>query len=350
MNYEDRVKISFDDFGWFSAAPVESDAGENFLYGLANEFGLGLTQDKEDCDIDYERAAEFYKRAADKGDGRAQFRLGVLYALGRGVEHSEELARDCFDECEKTVKPCVISAIAEMYFLGRGMAKDENKAKSLWEKAVGLGCPNAKAFMERYLGIEYEKLAATEPDELLKLAEAGNVEAQFRYGDSFSGKRGKKNGALAYEWLKRAAEEGHARALYKLSGFISSGGYIACVPYICCLMDIFATAFGCVNAPAYVAHHYKWGWGVVQSDEMNVEYIELSAAMGDPEGKCKLGVLYGYGEEYAKVPYAIDLYRAVTLLKEALDAGVSDARYPYNKFVKMLTPEQKSMLSIGDKK
>ena len=345
MTDKDKLTIKFEDFGWFSAVPVESNVNQDFLRGLVYEHGLGVAKDAEGREIDLNKAAEFYRKAANKDDGRAQFCLGVLYALGRGVDHDEKLARKLFDKAEKSVKPCILTLIAEIYFLGRGVETDKEKAKLLWKKADELGCPNAKSFMERYLGIGYDKFEVSAPEELLPLAEAGDIEAQFRLGDYYYGKRGKKNAKMAFEWLKKAAEEGHARALYKLSGVISSCQYVACVPYICCLMDIYATLFGCANAPNYVANHYKWGWGIVKSDSLNVEYIKLSAAMGDPDGKCELGLLYSRGNTSVIPPIEADPVKAAKLLKEALDEGVADARYPYNQLMKQLTPEQKSMLS-----
>jgi TPR repeat protein len=40
----------------------------------------------------YERAAEFYKQAAAKGNTNAQFNLGGLYYDGQGVPQSYERA------------------------------------------------------------------------------------------------------------------------------------------------------------------------------------------------------------------------------------------------------------------
>ena len=43
------------------------------------EYGLEVAQD-------FSRAAKWYKRAADQGDGWAQNSLGVLYYHGQGVQ------------------------------------------------------------------------------------------------------------------------------------------------------------------------------------------------------------------------------------------------------------------------
>lgn len=342
---KDRLTIAFEDFGWFSAVPVESSVNHDFLQGLVYEHGLKAGGDQGEApEINLKEAAGFYWKAVDKEDGRAQFRLGVLYALGRGVEHDEKLACELFEKAGKSVKPCILTLIAEIYFLGRGVRADREKAKRLWEKADQRGCPNAKSFMEKYLGIGYDKFPVSDPKELLPFAEAGNVEAQFRLGDYYYGKRGKKNAQIAYDWLKKAAEEGHACALYRLSTFISSGGHVACVPYICCLMDIYSTLFGYVRAPGQVAHHYKWGWGVARSESLCAEYVRLSAAVGDPHGKYGLGIFYSQGNEFAIPPIKADPVKAARLLKEALAGGVTEARYPYNQLLKKLTSEQKKEL------
>ena len=44
----------------------------------------------------YEKAIEYYQKAADLGSGAALFNLAVLYADGRGVEQSFEKAEEYY--------------------------------------------------------------------------------------------------------------------------------------------------------------------------------------------------------------------------------------------------------------
>ena len=50
-------------------------------------FGTGVEQS-------YEKAVEWYLKAAEQGLAMAQYNLGEMYALGDGVEQSNEKARE----------------------------------------------------------------------------------------------------------------------------------------------------------------------------------------------------------------------------------------------------------------
>ena len=46
---------------------------------------------------DYQKAKEYYQLAADQGLAVAQFRLGRLYRVGKGVKQDLKRARDYFE-------------------------------------------------------------------------------------------------------------------------------------------------------------------------------------------------------------------------------------------------------------
>ena len=47
---------------------------------------------------DYRKAAEFFQKAADRGNARAQDRLGWLYEHGRGVPQDLEKAKELYQK------------------------------------------------------------------------------------------------------------------------------------------------------------------------------------------------------------------------------------------------------------
>ena len=46
----------------------------------------------------YEKAAEWYLKAAEQGLARAQYNLGLMYKFGTGVEQSYEKAREWYQK------------------------------------------------------------------------------------------------------------------------------------------------------------------------------------------------------------------------------------------------------------
>ena len=59
-------------------AADQGDAGAQFNLGLMYDLGRGVPQD-------YAQAVKWYRLAADQGYARAQSRLGFMYSLGHGV-------------------------------------------------------------------------------------------------------------------------------------------------------------------------------------------------------------------------------------------------------------------------
>ncbi len=66
-------------------AETADHAYAQYFVGRMYAGGQGLTQD-------YDLAAEWYRKAAEKGVGDAQYRLGSLYQTGRGVPKDMEYA------------------------------------------------------------------------------------------------------------------------------------------------------------------------------------------------------------------------------------------------------------------
>lgn len=64
---------------------VDEDVKALYMIGVIYEKGEGVA-------IDHAEAAQWYRKAADKGNSAAQYRLGRLYERGLGVEQSREEA------------------------------------------------------------------------------------------------------------------------------------------------------------------------------------------------------------------------------------------------------------------
>lgn len=62
-----------------------------YYIGVMYEQGRGSA-------IDYDKAREWYERAADKGSGAAQTDLGYLYEFGQGVEPDMAKARALYEK------------------------------------------------------------------------------------------------------------------------------------------------------------------------------------------------------------------------------------------------------------
>jgi TPR repeat protein len=132
----------------------------------------------EPSPADAEKAKELAVKAA-AGDANAEFQLGVLYELGRGVPQNWA------------------------------------KARELYLSAAGKGCIEAT----HYLGVVYDKGRGVPVDDqqaaywYRKAADEGYARAQFNYAVFLAQGRGvERNVALALEYLRRADAQHYAEA------------------------------------------------------------------------------------------------------------------------------------------
>jgi TPR repeat protein len=66
---------------WFASKPEVQ-----FTMGLAYEEGRGVSQTyPQGLKQDYAEAVEFYRKAANQGLAKAQFKLGWMYESGQGI-------------------------------------------------------------------------------------------------------------------------------------------------------------------------------------------------------------------------------------------------------------------------
>ena len=124
---------------------------------------------------DYQTALKIFKPLADKGDTRAQFSLGVMYAQGKGVKKNYTEAVKYYRLAAQQGNAGAQSNLGYMYEQGNGVLQNYNEA------------------------IKYYRLSAQQ----------GNAGGQFSLGDMYLyGKGVRKNNILAHMWLNIAAANG----------------------------------------------------------------------------------------------------------------------------------------------
>jgi TPR repeat protein len=88
---------------------------------------------------DLARAAEWYRRAADRGLPAAQFNVGLAYAYGFGVEKDEAEAVRWFERAADAGHEMAQKHLGLAYLMGKGIEKDEARALMWLELAAESG-------------------------------------------------------------------------------------------------------------------------------------------------------------------------------------------------------------------
>lgn len=128
----------------------------------------------------YERAAFWFRQAADQGIANARYNLGVLYHQGLGVKQDIKEAIRWYKAAAKLNHPEAQYNLGIAYIEGIGVPYDPTKAAASFESAAGQGITEAAY----NLGLIYENglLGAAKPAEALKwykaAADKGSPEAK----------------------------------------------------------------------------------------------------------------------------------------------------------------------------
>jgi TPR repeat protein len=102
-------------------------------------------------DGDYAKAAQLWRPLADKGDAEAQYRLGSMYAEGKGVERNDATALMWFQRAAERGNAAAQYNVGASYATGVGVEKNDAEAAKWFRRAADQGM----AFAELNLGLLY---------------------------------------------------------------------------------------------------------------------------------------------------------------------------------------------------
>ena len=153
----------------FEAAARKGNPEAQHTLGFMYRDGMGTDRDNAS-------ALAWYRKAAEHGYAPAAYNLGLMYAQGEGAKPDPEMAQRWFRQAadhgsvEAQVKLAEIAIgeekyedaflwfnkaadqddadatfnVGSLYYVGRGVQKDETKATEYYRKAARLGMPEAK--------------------------------------------------------------------------------------------------------------------------------------------------------------------------------------------------------------
>ena len=197
------------------SAPTTAELDERMS---AAEEAYGLNRFGEVLDI--------MQELAEEGMPLAQYRLGLMYANGLGVEVDESVAMRWLERSVEAEFEDARGPLIEMY-MARAVASEDLAAGFQWyERAARLGQPEAQAVLGSY----YFTGSVVERDmneglRLLRLAaDAGDPRAQSNLGYAYASGTGvNRDDEEAFRWYLAAAESGLVRAQAAVGLFYETG-------------------------------------------------------------------------------------------------------------------------------
>lgn len=178
---------------------------------------------REDRDIE---VVAYYRLGAELGEAEAQYILGAMYSLGRGVPRDDVQAAAWFRKAAEQGLAAGQTALGGWYYEGRGVPRDDMQAVAWLRKAAEQG----EALAQGFLGAMYGAGRGVPQDDVQavawyrKAAEQGVAQAQFDLGIRYAEGRGvPQNDVQAAAWLRQAAEQGLAHAQVMLGIMYAQG-------------------------------------------------------------------------------------------------------------------------------
>lgn len=148
------------------------------------------------------------EKAAEAGDAEAQFKLGALYANGKGVKQDSKAAAQWLRKSAKQGMAPAQTLLGWCYAGGNGVSQNPGEAIEWYSKAAEQGDTDAMSsladlYLEGQPGIERNIKQALNWYE--KAANLGHPKAQYQLGKLLSeGKLVQQNDEAAFQWLTLA--------------------------------------------------------------------------------------------------------------------------------------------------
>lgn len=196
------------------------DVNAQLLVGYSYLYG------QNGVSVDYDKAFEYYAKAAMQNDNVGLNNLGSLYYSGVGVHRNTAKAAILFEKAAALGNAEAAVNLAFILISGNGVEKNPQEAMNLFEKASASDSVPAQ-FMygyAQYTGrLRAQNYAAAAPL-IKKAADAGFDEAQYVVALMYINGLGfPQHYGNAVKYLRRAAEQGSVEAMMTLGDIYARG-------------------------------------------------------------------------------------------------------------------------------
>ena len=267
--YRNGHDVSLDEkeaFKWMNKAAHDDFSGRAYNYlGVYYDDGIGT-------DINHGFAFTCYEKSAERGYVWGIYNSGICYRYGRGTNIDNIKA---FQYFKKAAEAGLAEAQYELglcYELGKGSGQGYSVelARPWYQKAANQGNKDA---LERLRILK-----------LRQQADNGDIDAQFRVGEYFDDTNNAMyDHEIAWQYLLKAAANGHAYAQYKVGlKYVSNDSVKAC--------QWFANAAnqGLANAQYEYGKCLVYGVGTQENIFQGKNWIEKAANQENEQAKTLL--------------------------------------------------------------
>lgn len=195
--------------------------------GVAYDVGLAFYHGISGAPLNYQRAQEWFAKAAGSGDPYAAVKLADMYASGQGIPVNRTEAVKWYLQAARAGNPEAQEKLGDMYFSGEAGKRDYSEAVKWYRKASEKELtPGPFAKLGRIYSIG-DGVKVDYPEALkwyLKADELGDRTAAAHIAGIYQADMGvKKDLAKSFEWLVKGSLKGDTSAMKRLAEAYYSG-------------------------------------------------------------------------------------------------------------------------------
>lgn len=215
--------------------------------------------------------------------------------------------------------------LGSLHESGLALPKDYNKAKAYYESAIIQGHRNAHFNLALLLNNEKTPFSNLQHARNLMevIAKKGDIEAQYVLATLMENtlRNVGPQPSKAIHWLGEAANQGHAKAQFKLGMYYLKGQGITRNPQTAFKWFSKAAEKNVAGAQFNLAMMYEKGDGVAPSMKKALQWYESASHLGNANAQQNLGIKYLLGEQ---VPQRT--HKALDLITRAAGSGLRNSQ------------------------
>lgn len=294
---------------WLREAAKNNHAGAQYELGKMYRDGVGVEQSDAEAIMWLQKAATWgllaaqtalkllqekqligymkdYPSGPDITKPGMQFRVGMLYFNGKGLIKNYNKAFKWIKKAAKNDFADAQYKLGLMYLSGLGVKKDESKAKDWLTRSAANGNKNARREMEAFI-LKKSRYSASKnsPD-----TSGLDPEKIYEYGlKHLNGDGVDKNIAEGIQWITSAASRNYLDAQKKIASIFAEGKLVDRDYAIAATWYQKSAAAGDADSQYELGKLYKKGLGVDKNNSEAIKWFRIAARQGHQSARSKLG-------------------------------------------------------------
>lgn len=273
-------------------------------------------------------AEDYYERAFAMGDARAAYRLGTMYATGRGVAPDLAVATRWYRLAAEAGLPAGQHALGVTWWTGRywtglALVGDYAEAVRLFELAAARGHAPSHLYLglARQFGYGVDRDYAAAAASYREAALAGEVEAIVRLAEmAEAGQGAAADPVQALDLYREAARLGSIEANRRLGQKYWRGDGVLLNPITAVAYLEAAAGQGDSASMSLIAEILLSGYGVTRDEERAIDWYFRAYRAGDPEAGFALALAHADG-----IGVEQDMSKVAGFMLDAIRRGSSAA-------------------------